>query len=317
MDRRFLDFLELAPRSRKPRSRGLTTVGEHGYAIGWLVDMLEMWGEYIDIVKLTPTSLHVPWKTMEKKVKLYRDHDIGVATDDPIFAIAYYQGKADQLLRTLRDLGFTDVQVDTQQVALGEKGDSKKAEEDELRYIAAAREMGFRVTGEVGLKIPEGDIARAGEGRLNVEAVVEEMKRLLKLGCHHVYLESKVIRDVIGNYGEKEGGTEQIRRVVDAVGQDNIFIEVAGRAFNTRMCQRFWAVRNFGPEVNMSGGGSLDEIRYVEAVRRGNTFVHGPSKSTSRLWLKSLVKNGGKAAEEWWKEEYPIDLNEIKATNIG
>ena len=317
MDKRFLDFLELAPRSRKPRIRGLTTIGEHGYAIGWLGEMLEMWGEYIDIVKLTPTSLHVPSNTMEKKVKLYRDHNIGVGIDDPIFAIAYHQGKADQLLRTLRDLGFTDVQVDTQHIKLGEKGNSKKAAEDELHYIAKAREMGFSVIGEVGLKTPDGDLARAGEGKLNVEAVVEEMKRLLQLGCHHVYLESKVIRDVIGNYGEKESGTEQIRRVVDAVGQDNIFIEVAGRAFNTRMCQRFWAVRNFGPEVNMSAGGSLEEIRYVEAVRRGNTFVHGPSRTTSRLWLKSLVKNGGKAAEEWWKEEYPIDLNEMKATNAG
>jgi len=26
------------------------------------------------------------------------------------------------------------------------------------------------------------------------------------------------------------------------------------------------------------------------------------------LWVKSLAKNGGQAAEEWWKkEEYPID----------
>ena len=317
MNRRFLDFLELAPRSSKPRARGLTTVGEHGYAIGWLREMLEMWGEYIDIIKLTPTSLHAPWNVMEKKVQLYRDHDIGVGTDDPIFAIAYYEGKAEQLLRTLRELGFTHVQIDTQHIKLEEAGNSQKARDDESYYIAMARELGFKVTGEVGLKTPEGDIARAGAGVLNVDAVVEEVKRLLKLGCAHVYLESKVIRDVIGVYGEKDSGTAQIRRVVEAVGQDNIFIEVAGRPFDTRMCQRFWAVRNFGPEVNMSAGGSLEEIRYVEAVRRGNTFVHGPSRTTSRLWLKSVAKNGGKAAPDWWKEEYPMEIAKVQAGSAG
>jgi hypothetical protein len=30
------------------------------------------------------------------------------------------------------------------------------------------------------------------------------------------------------------------------------------------------------------------------------------------LWVKSLAKNGGRAGEEWWKEEYPIDPNVVK-----
>ncbi|MBI2988481.1 MAG: phosphosulfolactate synthase [Deltaproteobacteria bacterium] len=314
MERRFLDFMELAPRSGKPRTRGLTTVVEQGHAITWLREMLEMWGEYVDTAKLTPNSLHAPWNSVEKKVKLYRDHKVGVGADDPIFAIAYYQGKADQLLRTLQELGFTNVQIDTQHINLGEGGNPKKAREDELRYMAMARELGFTIDGEVGLKTPEGDLARAGNGLLNVEAIVAEMQRLLGTGCEHVYLESRVIRDAIGDYGEREAGTEQIRRIVKAVGQDKVFIEITGQLpFDTRMCHRFWAVRNFGPEVNMGGGGSIDEVRYIEAIRRGNTFVNGPSRSTSKLWIKSLAKNQGKAAEEWWKEEYPIDPSLPKA----
>ncbi|HWP59675.1 MAG TPA: phosphosulfolactate synthase [Candidatus Acidoferrales bacterium] len=307
MQRRFLDFIELAPRSKKPRTQGISIFAEHG-TVSWTKEMLEMWGEYVDVVKYTPTCLHAPWHVIEQKVKLYRDHGVGVAADDPMFAIAYYQGKADQFLRTIRDIGFTHAQIDTEHIKLGERADRKKVEEDWRRYMAMALELGLKVDGEVGQKIPEGDPARSGKGRLNIPAVVEEMKRLLAAGCEHVYLESRVIREVIGDYGEIEAGTAQIREIVEQVGQENIIIEISGQLpFDTRMCHRFWAVRTFGPEVNMSGGGSIEEARYVEAIRRGNTFVNGPSRASSKLWIKSLAKNGGKAADEWWKEEYPID----------
>lgn len=100
---------------------------------------------------------------------------------------------------------------------------------------------------------------------------------------------------------------------MEAVGQDNIFIEITGQLpFDVRMCHRFWAVRNFGPDVNMGGGELIEEMRYIEGIRRGITFVKGPSKSTSMLWMKSLVENGGRAAEEWWKGEYPIDLSLVQ-----
>jgi phosphosulfolactate synthase (CoM biosynthesis protein A) len=307
MHRRFLDFLELAPRSRKPRTQGISIFAEHG-TISWAKEMLETWGEYVDVVKYTPAHLHAPWHIVEQKVKLYRDHEVGVAADDPMFAIAYYQGKAEQFLRTIRDLGFTHAQIDTQHINLGERADLKKLHEDWEKYVALALELGLSIDGEVGQKTPDGDPARSGKGRLNVPVVVGEMKRLLSAGCGHVYLESRVIREVIGNYGEIESGAEQIRQIVKEVGASKVIIEISGQLpFDTRMCHRFWAVRNFGPEVSMSGGGTIEDARYVEAIRRGNTFVNGPSRSSSKLWIKSLAKNGGKAAAEWWKEEYPVD----------
>ncbi len=308
MERRFLDFLELAPRSQKPRTRGLTTVLEQGHSTTWVRDMLEAWGEYVDYVKFPVTCVFMPWRVIEDKVKLYRDHRVNVAIDDPMFAIAYYQGKAGQYLRTVRDIGFTHIQIDTH--FLGAEETIKKAHEDELRYFAMARELGLKLEGEVGQKWEEGDRARAGRGLLNVEAIITETRRLLAAGCEHVFLESRVIREAIGDYGEKEQGTRQIREIVEAVGLEKIFIEITGQLpFDVRMCHRFWAVRNFGPDVNMGGGELIEEIRYIEGVRRGITFVKGPSKSTSMLWLKSLVKNRGKTAEDWWKEDYPIDPN--------
>ena len=317
MKRRFLDFIELAPRSQKPRTKGLSTFGDRGYPLEWIRGMLDAYGDYIDVVKFTPTCLLVPWSDIEKKVQLYRSHDVGVGTDDPIFAIAYFQGKAEPLLRTLREIGFTHVQVDTRHVEPQNPEAGKRADEDEERYLALAKELNLKVSGEIGKKWPKGDRMRAGKGALNVDAAVSDIKRLLARGCEHVYLESRVIREAIGDYGERAEGTRQLCEIVSAVGIEKLFIEISGQIpFDTRQCHRFWAVRNFGPEVNMGGGGSIEEARYVEAIRRGITFVGGPGRTSSKLWIKSIANHGGKAAAEWWKEEYEIDPS-FTATKTG
>ena len=314
MKRRFLDFIELAPRSEKPRTRGLTTFGDRGNSIDWIRGMLEIYGDYIDTIKFTPTSLLVPWADIEKKVKLYRDYHVDVGSDDPMFVISYYQGKADQFLRTLRDIGFTQVQIDTRDTEPKSPEAIRKSDEDERHYFSLARELGLKLIGEVGKKWPKGDRIRGEKGGLNVPAAVADIKHLLARGCEHVYLESRVIREAIGNYGEKEQGTVQIREIANAVGIDKLFIEISGQLpFDTRQSHRFWAVRTFGPEVNMGGGGSIEDARLVEAIRRGMTFVGGPGKSSSKLWIKSLARNHGKAAPEWWKEEYEIDTTLIQA----
>lgn len=60
MERLFLDFLERAPRSQKPRSRGLTFVGDHAEPISFLREILDAYGEYADTVKLAVSIL---WTT--------------------------------------------------------------------------------------------------------------------------------------------------------------------------------------------------------------------------------------------------------------
>ena len=101
-DKRFFDFLELAPRAPKPRRKGLLCIGDEGDPLSWVKEMLEAWGDYVDSVKFVPALLMMPQKVVEKRVRLYRDLDLDVALDDPIFAIAYYLGKAEELLRKVK-----------------------------------------------------------------------------------------------------------------------------------------------------------------------------------------------------------------------
>lgn len=309
MESLFLNFLELAPRTAKPRRNGSTIVSDKAYPTSWLRYMLDMYGSYVDGVKFTSACLYAPWRLIEERVKLYREYEINVALDDPTFAVAYYQGKSEQLLRTVREVGFTHVQIDTRHIDHRLKGNPQRAEEDEARLMALALDLKLRLEGEVGQTWPEGDWTRALGGLLNIEAIVAEMRRLLNAGCEHVYLESEVIRHAIGEYGEKSRGTEQIRQIVHAVGQEDIIIEVSGHLpVSTKRCHWFWAVRNFGPTVNLGFGSPIDDVPAIEGIRRGISFVKGPSRSTPRLWVKSLAENDGKASNEWWKGDYPIDL---------
>ncbi len=76
---RFFDFLELAPRSKKPRTEGLTCIGDEGDPVPWVRNMLEIWGDYADSVKFVPALLMMPSRIVEERVKLYRDFGMGVA----------------------------------------------------------------------------------------------------------------------------------------------------------------------------------------------------------------------------------------------
>lgn len=312
MEKLFCDFVERAPRSKKPRTSGLQVGGDNCESTFWLKELLEQYGEYVDVVKLAISMLWtMPWRSVEERVRIYRDHNVNVLIDDPIFGIAYHQGKADQFLRAVRDTGFTHCQIDTHLLVAPDK--MKKADEDEKYYHARAREIGLRLLGEVGQKWEEGDSTRGGSGTLNVEATIAGINHFLGMGCEQVFLEARVIRQVVGEYGEKEEGTRQIRQVVDAVGADKIIFENdAQLPFEVRMALRFWSVRNFGPEANMGGSDPLTELRYIEGIRQGVTYAKGPSKATPMLWIKSMAKHGGKAAPDWWKEEYPIDATLVR-----
>ena len=313
-DARFFDFLELAPRGGKPRKQGMTTIGDEGESVDWLRSMLEIWGDYADAVKFVPALLMMPHRVVEERVKLYRDFNLNVGLDDPIFAIAYYQGKADELLRKAREMGFTHCQIDTKAVRLDDPARERKADEDQIKYTALARELGFKLWGEVGQKHQEGDRARAGGGRLNVDIIIADMKS------------PAGVRLRAGLPGEPRGARSDRRLRREGERRQSRSARSSRRSgwpisasrsptrlrSSSRNCHRFWAVRTFGPEVNFAGGSSLDEIRYVEAIRRGIIFIPGPSKSSSRLWVRSLARNGGTAAADWWTEPYPIDADVAK-----
>src|SRR6185312_7683832 len=97
----FLEFLDLPPRSSKPRSRGLTIVRDPGYPADWLRGMLDAYGPLIDVAKFPIAVLTAPAALVEANIRLYRDFDVAVAVDDPMFSLAYHLDKVEPFFRAL------------------------------------------------------------------------------------------------------------------------------------------------------------------------------------------------------------------------
>jgi len=300
MDKRFFDYLELAPRTSKPRKTGLTVISDCQAELSSVRDTLEAFGEYIDLAKITVGSLLSEDRVMRKKIALYKQHGVDLEPAGPIFNIAHYQRKEKELFKELREYGFTHVEIDT-----GDETRFKGPREDieeEAKYTEMAREYGLKVVGEVGKKYSEGDKTRTVDGRINVTETIKEMKRFLDAGAERIYWESRVTKAALGDYAENEAGAEQILEVANAVGPDHIIFEVTQMLpYDTRMSLRFWFVSHFGPDVNIANT-QLDEVTVLECIRRGIFPVFGGSrKSSSALWLRAIAQHEGKTPEGWWK----------------
>ena len=74
-------------RPAKPRNTGLTMVMDKGLSIREAEDMIDVSGEYIDIVKLGFGTSYVTPR-LQEKIKLYQDHGIIVYFGGTLFGNA-------------------------------------------------------------------------------------------------------------------------------------------------------------------------------------------------------------------------------------
>ena len=298
MKRRFLDVLELAERSSKPRETGLTMISETSTEFSRVKDLLEAHGEFIDLVEVNIGLVLGEEAAIRKKIDLFREHGIEICPAGQYCQIAHYEGRMKRLLEALKEYGFTMIEIDLREVATDEDEAVKK----EAEYIKMAKDYGFKVSGEVGKKWPEGDRTRLPDGTINVDETVKEMERFLEAGVDKVVWESLVTKAALGDYAQNEKGAQQIIDVVNEVGVDNIIFEVSSMLpFNCKNTLRWWFVKTFGPEVNFASV-RIDEIVSVECIRRGIHPVFTGQQGTSKAWLKSLAENGGKVSPTWWRE---------------
>ncbi len=69
---------------------------------------------------------------------------------------------------------------------------------EEEKVIRMARDLGFKVYGEVGKKFSEGDKTRKGDSMIDLKETIDEMKSCLSAGAEHVYWEGHVLRRLMG-----------------------------------------------------------------------------------------------------------------------
>jgi phosphosulfolactate synthase len=246
-----LDFLTLPERTTKPREGGITHVLDKGYSLDQVRDFLAAAKDYVDIVKLGwGTAVVTP--DLKEKIDLYQDNGVPVCFGGTLFEVCVRQGKLDEYVRTVHELGMEHIEVSDGTVAM-----------DEAEKIGILRRLAkeFKVLSEVGSKDAEVVIAPY--------KWVESIKRELDAGAWKVVTEGRE-SGTVGIYqpgGEvKEGLLDEIATAVDV---NALLFEAPVKS------QQVWFIKQFGANVNL-GNIPPEEVVSVETLRlgvRGDTLL--------------------------------------------
>jgi phosphosulfolactate synthase len=240
----FDGFLDLPPRSPKPRAHGLTHVMDKGLNLRDIEGLFDTAGQFVDIVKLGWGTSYVT-NNLEKKIALYRSFETPVVCGGTLFEAAYARGKLDEYRQWLVDNRFSHVEISDGTIEL--------PRERKLELIAELA-ADFVVLSEVGSKDAETVYAPY--------QWVEWMREELAAGAWKVITEGR------------EGGTAGIYRptgemrtglideIVHSIELGDIIFEAPTKA------SQAWFVKQFGPEVNL-GNIPPEEVIPLETLRLG------------------------------------------------
>ena len=239
------ELLNLPERSGKPRSNGVTHVIDRGLSVAEIEGMVEVAGEFVDIVKLGwGTALATG--NLERKLDRYRQYGIPVVLGGTLTELAIQRGRLDELIAWVHELGLEYFEISDGTIAL--------EHERKLELIERLAQE-FTVLSEVGSKDDTGAITPP-------YVWVQQMRAELTAGAWKVIAEGR------------EGGTAGIFRPNGEIREGligEIVHEIApGQIMfdSPRKDQQVWFVRRFGPEVNLSNI-PVGEVLALETLRLG------------------------------------------------
>jgi len=241
----FKPDIGLPSRSSKPRKAGRTNLIDKGVGLALVADVIESSGDYIDLVKLGwGTAMVDP--VLERRIELYRAHDIDVCFGGTLFELFQMKGMIDEYASWLTSLGVDWVEVSDGTIDLDP--DVKNAAITRLR-------KDFNVVSEVGSKDSSAIIAPA--------KWVDAIKAELDAGASYVILEGRE-SGTAGLYrpsGEIRMGL--IEEILDAgIPAESLVFEAPSKTQQTYM------VDLIGPNVNL-GNVAFAEATALETLRLG------------------------------------------------
>jgi phosphosulfolactate synthase len=237
-------FLDLPPRSRKPRSSGVTHVLDRGISLADVRDLVERIGGSIDLWKLGWGTAYLDRGLPDKVEVLARDR-IRACVGGTLLEIAWGQGRADGCLEWAAEAGFACIEVSNG--ATGMPLNEKRR----LIGSAAAR---FVVLSEVGSKDPAAVVSP--------HAWAEEISGDLEAGATWVLTEGRE-SGTVGLFGPDGRVREEVvEAVAGRVDLERVIFEAP------RKDQQAWFINRFGSEVNL-GNVLPEDVIGLEALRLG------------------------------------------------
>lgn len=239
------DLFELPRRAAKPREQGITHVLDRGLSLAQVDDLMEVAGDYVDLVKLGwGTALAT--RNLESKLERYREHGVPVVLGGSLTELAIAQGRLERLLAWVRDLGLTYFEISDGTINL-----EHRQKVDLVRELSAE----FTVLSEVGSKDDTGAITPP-------YIWVQQMRDELAAGAWKVIAEGRET----GSAGIFRPDGEVREGLIDEIVHD---IDPARILFDApRKHQQVWFVRRFGAEANL-GNIPAVEVLPLETLRLG------------------------------------------------
>lgn len=242
-------------RLSKPRENGVTMVMDKGLGLHETSELLNTAGNYLDFIKLAfgTTALYSK-ELLNAKIDLIKSRGVDVYPGGTFLEIAILQGKTEEYLVKVQELGFTAIEVSD--------GTIRLSPETRENVIMAAARMGFIVLSEVGKKNPKEN--------LSPTAMVETVRSDLDAGSHYVIIEARESGKGIGIFNDRgDIKTEYFAELQASMPAISKLIWEA-----PLKNQQQELILNFGPNVNL-GNISPGEVLSLESLRvglRGDTL---------------------------------------------
>jgi phosphosulfolactate synthase len=237
-------FLDLPPRTPKPRDVGVSHVLDAGLPVWQASEILHGSDRFVDVWKFGwGTSYLDP--CLEEKLALLARHEVLACPGGTLLEVAWTQDRLEDYLGWLADCGFPCIEVSSGSVAMGPT--------EKRRIIETAAER-FTVLAEVGVKDP----AASWPPERWAQAVETD----LAAGARWVIAEGRE-SGTAGLYTRAgEVRTPIVEAICAAAGPRSVIFETP------RHGQQAWFVNRFGPEVNL-GNIAPPAALGVETLRRG------------------------------------------------
>jgi phosphosulfolactate synthase len=238
------DLLQLPQRTAKPRQNGITHVLDRGLSVADIDGLIEVAGDYIDLVKLG-WGTAVATGNLEAKLARYKEHGITVMLGGTLTELAIAQNRLDKLVAWLHELGLEHIELSDGTINL---------EHDRKLELISRLAQEFTVLSEVGSK----DDTRI----MAPYRWVEQIQSELQAGAWKVIAEARESGSVgiFRHDGEVRMGL--IDEIVHAIEPERLLFEAP------RKDQQVWFVRRFGPDVNL-GNIVPEDVLSLETVRVG------------------------------------------------
>jgi phosphosulfolactate synthase len=296
LEDRFAPMLQLPTKQSKPRRLRRTMIFDRGWPAVFIEGILEGFADAIDIAKISAWHLHQTETVVRKKIEMYKAYGIEPMCGGPVLEIARLQGKEDEVLSYLRNLGFDGIEISSESLP-------EQTEIEADRVLAEkCLALGYHIHGEVGKKFAEGDNVRRNHNTLDVETAIATFSAYRDMGCDSSYFEGHLLRAICGDSGEREEGRAALVELVDGVGLEDIIFEIPGTflPYAEKRALQGLLVYLFGPDVNM-GNILVEEMPELEEIRAG-TFPNFGAPNGDHPWIRASAATAtGFADADWWR----------------